>query len=135
MDRRVAETLRTIMSEDLYLRARLPVGELATTVRLSSSRLRHIFKAETGVSLTRFALALKLERARGLLETTRLSVKEIGGMVGICHESHFVHLFRKQYGLPPGFYRRQGRGSDTRTSSRRGADSRRTTKAAKRRHK
>jgi len=46
-----------------------------------------------------------MERARYLLETSFLSVKEIGYQVGLNDESHFVRDFRKVYGDAPTRYR------------------------------
>lgn len=46
-----------------------------------------------------------MERARYLLETSFLSVKEITHNVGLNDESHFVRDFKKVYGVPPTLYR------------------------------
>jgi hypothetical protein len=51
-----------------------------------------------------------MERARHLLETSFLSVKEIAHQVGLNDESHFVRDFKKAYGEPPTRYRLRSRG-------------------------
>ena len=51
-----------------------------------------------------------MERARHLLETSFLSVKEIAHQVGLNDESHFVRDFKKAYGEPPTRYRIRSRG-------------------------
>ena len=48
---------------------------------------------------------LRIERAKYLLETSFLSVKEITHIVGINDESHFVRDFKRIYGVPPTLYR------------------------------
>ena len=48
---------------------------------------------------------LRIERAKYLLETSFLSVKEIAHIVGVNDESHFVRDFKKTYGAPPTPYR------------------------------
>jgi len=48
---------------------------------------------------------LRMERAKYLLETSFLSVKEITHSVGLNDESHFVRDFKKAYGAPPARYR------------------------------
>lgn len=106
MDRRVLEIMCVLESFGASLPLRDPAGDLARSVGLSASRLRHIFKRETGVTLARFLGRMKLEHARRLLETSHLSVKEIAAEVGIPNESHFVRVFKKTYGLPPGRYGR-----------------------------
>jgi len=130
VDRRVAQVLGKIGSEGLYLRPRLPVIDLARDVGLSPSRLAHIFKIDAGVSLGQFARALRLDRAKELLESTHLSVKEIAGKVGICHASHFVHQFQKVYGVPPGSHRRRTPSLDPRMRASPSVGSRHTIKAA-----
>lgn len=46
-----------------------------------------------------------MERARYLLETSFLSVKEIAHSVGLNDESHFVRDFKKTYSVSPTLYR------------------------------
>ncbi|ERR1700731_938801 len=108
MDRRVLEVMHLLESCSASLPLRDPSRDLARSVALSASRLRHIFKRETGVTPAQFLGQKKLEQARELLETSHLSVKEVAAQVGIPNQSHFVRVFKKAYGLPPGRY---GRGS------------------------
>lgn len=48
-----------------------------------------------------------MERAKGLLESSFLSVKEIAFQVGLNDESHFVRDFKSTYGFSPAIYRSQ----------------------------
>ncbi|MCA1556685.1 MAG: helix-turn-helix domain-containing protein [Acidobacteria bacterium] len=83
------------------LRTRLTLNDMARSVDLTSFHFCHLFKAETGHSPVRYLKAMRLERARELLETTSLSVKEIRASVGLNDESHFARDFRTLYGLTP----------------------------------
>ncbi|MGI8735145.1 MAG: helix-turn-helix transcriptional regulator [Pyrinomonadaceae bacterium] len=78
---------------------------LGDLVNLSPSRLRHLFKSETGKTPTQFLKAVRLREAEKLLRMTFLSVKEIMNRVGFLDESHFGHEFKKVYGLAPSKYR------------------------------
>ncbi len=98
MDIRVQDVL-ILMRRDL--RARLTLNDMARAVNLTSFHFCHLFKAETGRSPARYLKALRLERARQLLEATSLSVKEIRALVGLNDESHFTRDFRALYGLTP----------------------------------
>lgn len=83
-------------------------GELtgiARQVNLSPSRLRHLFKTETGKTPAQYLKCRRLQRASVLLKTTFLSVKEIANQVGIANSSHFVKEFKKVYGVAPTTYR------------------------------
>jgi len=46
-----------------------------------------------------------MERAKDLLESSFLSVKEIAYQVGLNDESHFVRDFKSTYGFSPALYR------------------------------
>ncbi len=83
------------------LRARLTLNDMARAVNLTSFHFCHLFKAETGRSPAKYLKALRLERARELLETTSLSVKEIRALVGLHDESRFTRDFRALYRLTP----------------------------------
>ena len=104
MDRRV-QIIIGVMKANLQQEV-LP-GKLAHLVNLSPSRLQHLFKAETGMSLTQYLKSLRLERSRELLETTFLSVKQIMTTAGLKNKSHFVKDFKKAYGMSPTQYRRE----------------------------
>lgn len=101
MDQRVCAAI-AFMNDNLH-RKISPI-HIAQSVRLSPSRLRHLFKDETGSSLTRYRRELQLERAKHLLETTFMSVKEIASSVSIDGVSHFVRDFKKAYGMTPTQY-------------------------------
>ena len=103
MDPRVEKAI-SIIKDDLS--KDMPLDELARTVNLSSSHLNHLFKTAIGLSMTRYIRSLRMERAKGLLETTFLTVKEIGSECGLKDESHFVQNFKAAHGLTPLRYRR-----------------------------
>jgi len=80
--------------------------ELARVVNLSSSRMRHLFKDHTGLTPAAYLKTLRLEKAKELLETTFLSLKEIMKRIGVQDKSHFARDFKSVYGLSPSRYRR-----------------------------
>lgn len=104
MDPRV-EKIQHIMRQNLHKEVSL--SELAQSVNLSVWRLSHIFNSEVGMGPIKYLRYLRMDRARELLETSYLSVKEIGYHVGLNDESHFARDFKKVYGAPPKVYRRQ----------------------------
>ena len=109
MDQRVDAAI-AFMNANLH--RRLITVEIAQAVRLSPAHLRELFKRETGESPTRYRKQLQLERAKDLLETTFLSVKEVAASVGIDGVSHFVRDFEKKYGATPSRYAARYRGAD-----------------------
>ena len=87
------------------VRGELSLGEFAQSVNLSVWRLCHIFKSDVGMPPIRYLRLLRMERAKNLLESSFLSVKEIAFQVGLNDESHFVRDFKSTYGFSPALYR------------------------------
>jgi two-component system, response regulator YesN len=104
MDHRV-QIVISLMKKDL--RQELTLDEMSRAVNVTPSHLCRLFKAEIGGPPARYFKQLRMQKAREMLETTPLSVKEIMSGVGILDESHFVRDFKLAYGLPPGKYRAQ----------------------------
>ena len=103
---------QALIEQNLHRQLRL--GEVAGIMAMSSSRLSHLFKIQTGVSPARHLKLIRLQRAEDLLENSSLSIKEISAAVGVDF-SRFVRVFREAYGVTPRQYRlrawRAGRSS------------------------
>jgi transcriptional regulator GlxA family with amidase domain len=102
MDHRI-EKILSRLKEDIS--RKFVIRDLAASVNLSASRLQHLFKQEAGISLLKYINNLRLEKARQLLETTELHVKEIRLTVGAGNESHFQRDFKRKFGQTPNNYR------------------------------
>ena len=81
------------------------IQDLAAMVSLSSSRLSHLFKAETGMSLQSFLSNCRLAIAEDLLRSTAMPIKEISYSAGYLHTPSFVRAFRNRFGTSPTAYR------------------------------
>ena len=79
--------------------------EVSGSFNLSTSRLRHVVKTATGLPVSLYVKHLRLEKARELLASTFLSVKEIMVRVGCNDPSHFIRDFKAVYGMSPSRYR------------------------------
>ena len=95
----IIEFMQRDLNRDLDVRC------LASIIGISPSGLRRLFKKNVGIPPHRFLKRLRLERARQLLCSKTLSVKEVSGVVGCLDESHFVRDFERTYGLSPAKYR------------------------------
>jgi transcriptional regulator GlxA family with amidase domain len=102
MDQRVQVVIARI---DKDLQCEFSHEDLAHFVNLSSSRLRHLFKTETGLSSVQYLKARRLQKAKELIETTFLSMKQIMNMVGLRDKGHFAKDFKKAYGVTPAQHR------------------------------
>jgi transcriptional regulator GlxA family with amidase domain len=102
MDPRI-RYLERLMQRDLHRPLRL--AELAAGMRISVSRLSHLFSTQTGVSPGRYRKSIRLRQARDLLEGSSLSVKEVAARVGL-DACRLIKEFRKTYGTTPAQHRR-----------------------------
>ena len=85
---------------------KLGLRDMSAEVNLSPWRLAHLFKEETGVSPQRYLTLVRLQRARDQLETSFLTVQQIGAAVGIPNPSQFTKSFKAAYGMTPVEYRK-----------------------------
>lgn len=104
MSRKI-EIALTLIRENLS--QELSSEELARAVNLSPSRFRHLFKDSVGLSLKQYFKLLKMRKAKELLETTFLSVKQIMSIIGVLDRSHFIRDFKRAYGFTPTQYREE----------------------------
>jgi len=87
----------------------LDLDQLSVRCNLSRSRIQHLFKENTGTTLSRHLKQAKLWRAKGLLEHSFYTVKQIASIVGCSDISHFVRDYKLQFGQTPTESRRHAR--------------------------
>ena len=87
---------------DAALDARLTVEMLSGEVGLSPAHFARAFKESMGRAPHQYLLALRLARARRLLETTHLSLSDIAQRAGFADQAHFTRRFKRAFGTTPG---------------------------------
>jgi transcriptional regulator GlxA family with amidase domain len=102
MDQRVR---MAISQMEKHLSSELSLDVLAQSVNLSTSRFRHLFKTETGMTPAQYLKSLRMRRAKELVENTFLNIKEIMCSIGVRDKRHFAKDFERTYGLTPTQYR------------------------------
>jgi two-component system response regulator YesN len=80
---------------------KLEMKHLAMLVHLNENYISQLFKKETGSSLTKFLLSIRMDAAKNLLRNTRLKVNEVAARVGYQNEPHFSRDFKIYYGKSP----------------------------------
>jgi AraC-like DNA-binding protein len=92
-----------------YLAERLDgavrVPDLARMVGVSASHLTTLFREATGGGVLAHHTALRMARARQLLDTTPATVADISTEVGYDDPFYFSRQFRKHHGVSPSDYR------------------------------
>ncbi len=88
-------------------RKTLRMGELAREAGVSERTLLRRFRNVLGMTPVQYLQALRLERARELLESSRESIDRITQRVGYEDVSSFRRLFKQFTGISPAEYRRK----------------------------
>ena len=81
------------------------IDELAEAVALGPRTFARRLAATCGISPIQFVRRIRIETARYLLESTRLSVEEIARRVGYAEPSTLRRLIRRETKHPPGHFR------------------------------
>ena len=105
-DPRVVLVLRRLSNE---FDRDISVAELAESVSMSPSRLAHLFTAQTGESLMRARMKLRMRHAARLLEITSRQVSDIARDVGFKSLFQFSRQFSRWHDMSPTAYRHRVR--------------------------
>jgi len=83
----------------------ISVSELAELVHMRPSHFARVFKASFGVTPYRFIMRERIETAKDMLTTTKLSASQVAMAFGFASQSHFLKVFRQFTGVTPKQYR------------------------------
>lgn len=86
----------------------LRIEALCRRFHLSRSYLHRIFKQETGLSITEYLIAYRINKAKECLESSSMSLAEVALASGFQDLSHFCRMFKRLTGVTPGHYRKSG---------------------------
>lgn len=91
---------------ELSLDRKIRAADLAALVGYSEYYLTEKFKRETGHSVNSYIRFAKIERAKLLLETSTLSVKELSERLSFGTVNYFIQSFQSVAGCTPAQYRK-----------------------------
>ena len=103
------DTVRMESVRDWLLSLQDDPGSLPAIARrfaINEFRLKRDFKAVFGTTVFDYLLQIRMQRAEQLLKDSELSIAEIAYNVGYSSGAHFSDAFRKRFGYPPNYLRR-----------------------------
>jgi AraC family transcriptional regulator len=100
--RRIAQVIASGLAEPL------PMADLASAVRLSTSHFSRAFKASFGMTPHAYILRRRVERAQDMMRTTAEPLSQIALACGFCDQAHLSRLFHRATGITPAAWRRHG---------------------------
>lgn len=77
------------------------VSDLARMVGTNENYLKKYFKQLYGVAIIQYSMAVRMERAKGLLKQGE-PIAQVASLSGYKHISHFTNAFKKYFGYTPG---------------------------------
>ena len=88
-----------------HLCGKIRLEDIAQEVYMSPSYVSRFFKQATGMNLSGYIRAQKIEKAKQLLRL--YPVGEVSAQLGYTSVSHFVSIFSEETGLTPYRFKRQ----------------------------
>jgi AraC family transcriptional regulator len=92
-----------------HLQEPIGVHRLAAVINLSPFHFARMFKAAVGCPPHVYITNARMERAKGLLTVSNMSLREIATTVGYQTQAHFTGVFHKHVGTTPRMYRVKSR--------------------------
>jgi AraC family transcriptional regulator len=89
------------LGEDLSLEIIASIGGL------SVSHSQRAFRDAVGISIHRYVIQRRVERAKALLSDENLTIREVALMAGFSHQSHMAYHLRRLNGCSPMEIRRE----------------------------
>ena len=105
------DTLRKQMVDYIaahYQDDMLALETLAEHLDINYYYLSRLFKELLGTSFVRYLTAVRLEKAKQLLEESDETIEQIAKATGFYRSDSLIRTFKKYYGITPSKYRKQG---------------------------
>ena len=94
---------------DAYLDRDLSLRELSSVVQMSPQYFSQLFKQTTGTTPYQYVIRCRIERAKYLLQQSKLSIAEIATVVGFVDQSHLHRYFKRLVGVTPKTFQKLNR--------------------------
>lgn len=88
-----------------YYHQKICIPDIAEVLGVSESHLSRIFKKETGESIQKYSMHMRIERAENLLKYSEASLTEISEYLCFSSQSHFGKVFKVYKNMTPKQYR------------------------------
>ncbi|WP_053375449.1 AraC family transcriptional regulator [Paenibacillus sp. FJAT-27812] len=110
-EQREQQTLTVLDRAQTYIQSRfsedLSLEEVADFVHLNPHYFSKIFKQQVGTTFIDYVTALRIDKAKALMGSGELSLKEVCFEVGYNDPNYFSRVFKKVTGVTPSDYRSQ----------------------------
>ncbi len=78
------------------------IAELSKRAGINQLKLKKGFKLEFGTTILDYFNRYRMEKALEILKSGEKNISETAGHIGYVNVSHFIHSFKKRFGMTPG---------------------------------
>ncbi len=78
------------------------IAELSNRAGINQFKLKKGFKIEFGTTIFDYYNRYRMEKALEILKSGEKNISETAGDIGYSNVSHFIHSFKKRFGMTPG---------------------------------
>lgn len=103
---KLAHRIKRII-EGNYNQHYLGLCYISEQVNVSTSYVSKVFKEEYGIGVVEYMNRLRIDKAKKIMGTEELTVKEIAEKVGFTSDIHFIRIFKKYENTTPGVYQKR----------------------------
>ncbi|MBO0929557.1 helix-turn-helix domain-containing protein [Fibrella aquatilis] len=108
----LVEQVKALLVNEVNYKAGRPAHQnvsayLSQKLGYDYTYLSHLFSATEGTTIERYLIALKVERAKALLQDGQQSIGEIAFDLGYSSVPHFTNQFKSVTGQTPGQYKKE----------------------------
>ncbi|MCI2049351.1 MAG: AraC family transcriptional regulator [Lachnospiraceae bacterium] len=96
---------------DCHIEEPFSLDHCESLTGVSKYRLCREFTARFGLPPLHYVNEKRMKKAKEMLLTTDLSIREISSSVGFDNTSHFISLFRRRMGVTPGIFKQKAQES------------------------
>lgn len=90
-----------------YLENNFKIETLYEIADISPKHFENLFYKQFKTTPKKYTIALKMEQAKELLLSEKLSIGDVAEQLGYCDVYHFSKAFKSKIGLTPGEFRRR----------------------------
>ncbi len=90
-----------------HLHYSINLADVANHVNLSRAYFSQYFSKQTGMTLQKCILKMKIHESENMLRYTHQSVGEISTSLAFCSQSYFTEVFKKINGMTPADFRKR----------------------------
>ena len=92
------------LSENRKLNEKPVLNDISKLVGVSVQYFSKLFKDEMGCNYVDWLNTLRIKRAKELMNTSHMSIKEVGFRVGYNDPNYFSRIFKRYEGIAPTEY-------------------------------